>query len=423
MSYSSIFLNKNSGKVPTIVFLLVISFVSFFIVHIFSTKPMSSQASKKILRQLLIVNPSSNQVGVFWQTDKKEIGWLVYGEKDSRLDKIALDEKDAGNNKTPYLNHYAIIKNLNQQQSYFFKIVSDNQLVVDSNNRPFSFRTTANIAGSSNISPAYGKVLGVNGIPLSSGVVVLTFKNSYPLFSLLKLSGEWLIPLNNIIDKSTQKVKNLENGEFGTIEIYNEEGQKSSIEIITENLSPLPQTVIIGKDYSFINKESVLAVSSKTSSKNQGISILFPKEQGIIPGETPLIKGTALPGADVVVIINSQVSFSTRVKADKDGIWRVVPKERLSAGEHQLTIVTNNGKGEEVKLTRRFTIAKSGEQVLGYATPEPSLTEKPTPTIINPTLVISTLSPTIKQAGSNPLPLTIISSSLIVIGLGIILAF
>lgn len=426
MSYTKIFLNQQSAKIPSIFFLIAVSFISFFLIRLLSNKPLVSRAAKSSFRQLLIVNPSYNQFGVFWQTEEKEMGWLIYGEKENKLDKIVFDERDTSDRKNPYRNHYVLVKNLEQNKTYFFKIVSNKQLISDLNNQPFSFTTPGNISALSNIRPAYGRVVDVNGLPLSSGMVILSFDNSYPLLATLKLSGEWLIPLNNILNKTTGRIKNLAGAEIGLVEIYSEEGVKSSIKIIPANLSPLPQTVVIGTDYSFVNQENVLAATDTKKDKKEIISIIYPKEEGIIPGEDPLIKGTAIPNREVMVIIESKESFSTRVITDQDGIWIVKLKEKLSPGEHRLTIITRDQKGKEVKLSRRFTIAKSGEQVLGEATPEPTLTKQPTPTSTpRPTDYppTSTPVPTLAKSGFSPLPLTLISGSLIITGLAIILAF
>ena len=420
MSYNDIFLKRNSVKIPTLVFLLIVSFISFFLIRMLSTKPLVSRASKKNLRKIMVVNPSYNQAGIFWQTDKKEIGWLVYGEREDKTDKIVFDERDTNDKKNPYFNHYVLIRGLEQNHDYFFKVISDKQVVANIDSKSFSFHTPSIISASSNISPAYGKVMAVNGTSQTSGVVIIGFKNSYPLLTLVKLTGEWLVPLNNVIDKTTQKLRNLENNEVASIEIYGEEGEKSSIEAVVENLSPLPQTTVMGKNYSFVSKDNVLAAADSITNVNKKIMIIFPKEASIIPGESPLIKGLAIPGAEVTVIIHSDVTYSTRVQADKDGVWQVVAKERLSPGEHSLTVITKDEKGEEIKLTRQFTIAKSGEQVLGDATPEPTLTGQPVATE-SPTP--ADLTPTTPRSGFNPAPLTAVSSVLIVIGLGIILAF
>ncbi|PIV09489.1 hypothetical protein COS31_02060 [Candidatus Roizmanbacteria bacterium CG02_land_8_20_14_3_00_36_15] len=419
MSYSNIFLRRNSLRIPTVIFLVVISFVVFLLTRIFSPKPIASRASKKVLKRVAVVNLSHNQAGVFWQTEQKETGWLVYSDKQNVLDQIAFDEKDIAEKKSSYLNHYALLKNLKPDHSYFFKIISGKEAISDTNNKAFVLRTLFNINNSVNISPAYGKVVVGSGIPLSSGVVTLSFKDSFPLLALLKISGEWLIPLNNIVDQNSLKLRTLETNEIGSLEIYSEDGGKTSVEAIPKNLSPLPQTVIMGQNYSFTSNNDILSASD-TQLKPNTIAIIFPKEEAVIPAENPLIKGMAIPGSEITVIINSEVVYSTRVKVDKDGIWRVVLKNRLPPGRHSLTVIAKDELGQEMKLTRQFIIAKSGEQVLGEATAEPTLTGEPTPTVISESW---TPTPTIYKTGFNPIPVTVISGSLVIIGLGIILAF
>ncbi len=421
MIYSDLFLKKNNVQIPTVAFLVAIVLVGVFMTSMFVSKPTSSRASKKTLRRIDVVNLSYNQATIYWQTDKKEMGWLIYGETEKKLDKIVFDERDAGEKKGKYLNHSVVLKNLEQNHAYYYKIVSDNQLIIDTNNKAYQFETTANISSTTNISPAYGKVLLANDSPLASGVVILSFKDSVPLFSQIKLSGEWMIPLNNLLDKNTKKIKGLENQDIGLIEIYSEEGEKTSIEITAENLSPVPQSVVIGKNYSFITKENVLGLIDHNINKNNEISITFPKENSIVPAAKPLIKGLAIPNNEVVVILKSRLNYSFRVTTDKDGIWKVVLNENLPAEKYMMQAITKNTKGEEVKLTRTFSVGKSGEQVMGVATPEATI-EPATP---EPTEIIasSTPVPTIKKAGFDPLPLSIASGSLIIIGLGIILAF
>jgi len=421
MSYSDLFLKKNNIRIPTIALLGIVILIGFFMTKLFASKPITSRASKKTLRTIDVVNLSYNQATIYWQTDKKETSWLIYGDSEKKQDTVAFDERDTGEKKGEYFNHYVILKNLKQNHPYYFKIISDNQLITDQNNKAFKFETTGNISASTNMSPAYGKVLTASGSPLTSGAVILSFKDSMPLFSLVKLSGEWMIPLNSLLDRNTKKIKSLENKDVGLIEIYSEDGEKTSIEITAENLSPVPQSVVIGKNYSFLSKENVLGTTDQSTSKSNEISITFPKDGSIIASAKPLIKGLAIAGNEVVVFLKSRLNYSFRVKADKDDVWKVDLTENLPAEKYTMEMITKNQKGAEVKLTRSFTVGKSGEQVMGEATPEATI-ETPTP---QPTEIVasSTPVPTIKKAGFDPLPLSIASGSLIIIGLGVILAF
>ena len=84
-------------------------------------------------------------------------------------------------------------------------------------------------------------------------------------------------------------------------------------------------------------------------------------------------------------------------------------------------------------MTRKFIIAKSGEKVLGEATAEATPTLIPTstpPILLSPTIFYTqytTQSPTISitppTSGIDVIPVGVASASLIILGIGILLAF
>ena len=62
-------------------------------------------------------------------------------------------------------------------------------------------------------------------------------------------------------------------------DIFSEEKDISHIQVSPSNISPLPQTIIIGKNYTFLGSDNVLAVSSEANrTKSETISVLFPQE-------------------------------------------------------------------------------------------------------------------------------------------------
>ena len=178
-----------------------------------------------------------------------------------------------------------------------------------------------------------------------------------------------------------------------------------------------------------MNRENVLSTSIESKTRPSKIEILFPKEEMIIPIGNPLIKGTAIPGSEVAVTIDSAKSYSFKTVTDREGVWRVMLTEQLPPGLHVLKLVTKDAKGRNVQLTRKFVIAKSGEQVLAAATEEATPTFTPTTTpspSLTPTVFIS-LTPTVSITplvpGTNFIPIGAASASLIILGLGILLAF
>lgn len=427
MVYSKFFFPQDR-KIPTVVTIGTVLLIIFFLARYFGSVSFPSRASKKVVKKLSIVNPSHNQVGIFWQTEEKETGWVIYGQDERSLDTIALDERDIQDKRNLFYNHLAFLKNLQPDSQYYYKIVSNNQLVEAEDDKAFSFRTSANILLTSNLNPAYGKIIKENGEPLVDAVVLLSFDKAYPLAGLSRATGEWLISLNTILSKDQLKIKTVDIGDTLSLEIYSDDKKKTQIITDLSHVSPLPQTVIIGKNYNFLDLENVLAASAEAKIETKKIEILFPKESAVISGGNPLIKGTALPGMDVEVAIDSAKSYSLKTTADKEGVWRVILKEQLSPGQHVLKVVTKDAKGENVQLTRNFVIAKSGEQVLGEATAEATPTFAPTVMLspsLTPTIsILQTITPSITLVpGGNIIPIGVASTSLIIIGLGILLAF
>lgn len=419
MIYSELYLQKKEIKMPFFIFLVIIILTGIFIWRFFSNTPISSRASKKLLARVEIANLSQNQASIYWQTSEKEVGWIIFGQSEKKIDQIFFDERDTKEKRNSYLNHLVILRNLKPGQQYYFKIISNNQL-IDNNGQPYTFQTVNDQYLSSNLKPAYGRVLGVDNQLINQGVVLLNLKNAYPLATLIKTTGEWMIPLNNVVDKATNKLRIIESKEKVEIEIFDENKRKSNIEAIIQNIMPVPQIIVIGNDYHFLSNEQILGVEDKTS-KDNSISIIYPKEKAVIPNSRPLIKGTALPLKEVFLIIKGNIDYSFRVTTDKTGFWKINLSQNFPPGNYIIQLETKDENERDVKLMRRFTISKSGETVLGEATPEATLT--PSMISITPTTIPTTVTPTIKPAGRNPIPLLVTATSFIVFGFIFLLVF
>lgn len=421
-------------KIPVPVTIAIIVLIIFFLARFFTTDPLPSSAAKKSVKNLSLVNASHSQVGIFWQTDSAETGWVIYGLSEKDLKSTASDERDVQNKKNLLVNHYATLKNLQPNTSYFYKIVSDSQVVAAKDGAAFSFKTPSTLTSVSKHNPAYGKIIMDNGLPVENAIVMLSVDKAFSLVALTKTTGEWLIPLNTILNKETMQIRSVGSNEKITVEVLTEDKKTTRIVTNLGNSSPLPQTIILGKNYNFLGGDDVLAVTDNTRSNLKKIEILFPKEGAVIPGNKPLIKGVAIPGNDVEAIILQKNGLSYRTKADKNGLWSIVIRENLAAGPYTLQIRTKSTNGKEVLFVRKFTIAKSGEQVLAAATPEATLTLATSPTEIpttfpSPTVIfftpVSTQSSTVSPpvSGIDIVPFGVASASLIILGLGIILAF
>ncbi len=424
MTYSDFYL-KRDKKIPTLLGILIACFVGLFLLRLFTNKAVPSKAEKKVVRRLEIANISSNQATIYWQTNEKTVGWITYGVKENGLNTLAYDDRDISENKLLYLNHYITLKSLSENQTYFFRLVNDNKF-EDNKNVPFSFKTAKSIKDFKGRNPAYGKIIEANGTPLENTVILFSTGNSFPLATLTKATGEWLIPLNTMYDKRTYQLITLASNDKVTIEVV---GENQTSQVVTDlsKVSPLPQTIIMGQNFDFTRTDNVLsATSSRTiEAPNNEIDIVYPKENALIPGYSPLIKGVAIPNTEVIITVHSDTVFSSRVKTDYKGLWFLNLPSSLSPGEHIITIKTVDKEGNPVTVERKFTIAKNGEQVLGKATPEGTVTPAE-PTVVTATPYFTptralTLTPPV-SGGNIKIPL-VGALSFIVIGIGLMLVF
>lgn len=413
MSYSDLYLGNRTKY--NYILLLAVPLVFVFSFWLFFKTPNTSVKAQKV-GQSEIVNLSSTQAGIYWQTNPREMGWVIYGETENNLDKIAFDQRDLQEKKNLYLNHYVSLDNLKTNTNYYFKIMNNQQMITDVNNKAFHFQTLASNDGFSYSQPAYGKSQKTNGQPLDSGIVILRINEAHPQLTLTKVSGEWLIPLNKKILSDKDNIN---------ISIFDEDGGKTSIVTNIKNITPLPKTTIVGKDYKFTQDEKVLAattvVNAEIKNYKDTLNILFPKEGALIPGSFPLISGIAIPGADVTISMNTKIFNPLTVKTDKNGKWSVPLSVSLPSEDYVLTVRSQDKIGKGITLKRKFTIAKSGEQVMGQATQSASPTSIPTAT---PTQIIElTSTPTNPVSGFDPKILTFSSGFLILLGVGLLLAF
>jgi len=425
MSYSELYA-KNNPRIPTPLALILVLFVSLFFIRVLSSSSTPSRANKVALKRLEITNNFPTQVAVFWQTDAKEKGWIVYGESKTDMDSIAFDDRDLQETKGIYLNHYITLKNLEPSKRYFFKIVRDeNSVLTDATGEPFSFITPLKDTNTKNLQLTYGKVVESDGQPLENAIVLLSVKSKYLLSTQTKTKGDWLIPINtDIFDSEGKKIPTLTSSDVFILQIISEDNKISTIKANLANVRPLPQTILIGNDYQFLHQESeVLSVSTSQDQEEKKVyDILYPKENAVIPGKTPLIKGLALPNTDIIVLVDSKKTISNRVKTDTEGYWKLTLGENLTPGSYTVTMVAQDEQKKEIKVRRRFSIAKSGEQVLGEASGEPTIiTPSPTSTVA-PTVPLS-VTPTQPVSGSSFKGYILTGTSLLILGAGLLLAF
>ncbi|MBI4973884.1 fibronectin type III domain-containing protein [Candidatus Roizmanbacteria bacterium] len=459
MIYSKLYLQKKTSLVPLFV---VWGICLLFLGLVIRSQKTSFQTPviSETLKRREIVNLTSNQIGIFWESASAEGGWVRYGEKEDELDKIAYDERDLAPATLAYTYHYAVLKNLKANTDYYYQIVNSKGAYADNRSKPFFMKTPHQNSQKYSFKPAYGKATLASGLSARNIFVLLQIEDKRPLLVLTKETGEWLIPLHILVDRMSGKIVSDISDKLKVEIEYLGEGNQSSIVTSTlAGIAPMQQTIVLGKNYRLLAKGEVLAATDKESSGSKPVFFVsYPIENGIIPASRPLINGGGIPGNDVFVFINSKPQFAFRTNVDKSGKWRVLPDTPMGAGTYIATVTSKDERGGKVTVQRNFTIAKSGEQVLGVATgeptlvptavispslsptivitstpqvtpsPAPSLSVTPKPTLaISPTTVMTypTVQPspqTPRTGGSSSIPI-ITSFSLIIMGVGLMLVF
>lgn len=418
MIYSKFYL-QNKTKIPTLVGFLSITFITLLLLRFFSVRPKPSSALKKSITRLEITNISASSATIFWQSEEKETGWLIYGSSPKQMNQLAFDERDIISKKNSYLTHYISIKGLEAGKKYFFAIVSDNKIITNLNNIPFNFTTLSHSPKTRGLNPAYGRIIKANNTPLEAAVVLLSTEGKVFASTLTKSTGEWLIPLNDKNLTSSSKIK---------IEVISEDNQTSTVTTNLNKISPLPQTIIIGKNYDFTQEDNILSATSSNSTIKEidKVEIIYPKEKAIIPGRLPLIKGVAAPKTTVYIVIKSPKIYSARVITDDKGFWSFSPPEALSLGEHTVTVLAKDKEGKDVFIERKFYIIGNegaNVSVLGEATPSATITPyQPLPTPTIPAITISA-TPSPPTSGISFFLPVVAGLSFFILGLGVILAF
>lgn len=435
-------------KIPTILALslliLMIGGLSSFLGK--RSQNVLTDAKQLPIKRTEIANCSPFSCSVMAETRERVKMWIIYGEKSDRLNLSVSDARDLEKDKKMRFNHYFDIKNLKENTEYYCRFITDTGV----SRQTCNFTTTpqfTTLAG--NLAPAIGKVVSKGANPVKAAIVILKVEGANSLSTLTGETGGWVIPYYPLTKKGSFQLLLPQPDSTVNIEILGDEGEKSVITGAFKNINKLEsKTIILGQNYTIVDEQSnVLAAFTTPFPKSPNIEILIPKEGALIPGNHPLFKGTALPGRKVQLTINP-VKNTSRAKinlrplttySDKRGVWMFSLTTDLQDGNYMMNLATNNKDGNQIQLKRNFVILKSGETVLGEATPEATLTPVATPTagivltqVVTPTLTstpeatITTVvftTPTPPESGLSIMPLAITSLALIVIGTGLILIF
>lgn len=204
---------------------------------IFQTRAAKSPEPQKIT----LANLSANAASVYWQTDGESTGFIEAGPGPS-LGLTFKDDRDTGTPK-PHKLHFVTLNNLTPNTTYYYKIVSGTNSYP---NQPLSFKTLENFSSFTN-SPLIGQIVDNNLQPVDEALISLSLPETQNLATITKVSGNFILPLTNLSDLSSNP--------GAVLTVFN--GEKSSrinlkLPFITNSL---PQ-IILGQDIDLIPSES-----------------------------------------------------------------------------------------------------------------------------------------------------------------------
>lgn len=443
---------ENESPAYTAVLFIMAFFSLFSLLFTLIYKDAKTKETAQLLRRYEVTNITDSTADILIVTDKKSDVNIMYKKNgDLTYQKI----EDLNNNTTT--THTFKISSLSTDAEYFFYPVINNYPVKKNDNTYFSF-TTPSSSTISDALPFYGTYHDNNGKALSGITVIAKILDQneevYNQSTQTKLNGEWILPMSKLFTKSNTPY-------------FLKKDTKVRIEFLSSTPAFITTTfdefkneslaVKEGESLDFIAEEKRSMLDSVLGDQSIPFSLQYPKNTSIITATKPIIKGKSSPGDEITVIINSPEYYMSTTRADDKGVWSINLDKDLLPGLFVL-YAKDNISGEEVSV--RFTIAKSGEQVIGnsvefteanlgsvlgdnvIATPSatiiPTKILTPTPkltSIITPTKVSSLPTPTITKATPTPTAiiynkppppvsgsgvLTFLSTSMILIILGIL---
>lgn len=423
---------KKEIRIPTVlaVFILIVGLFSGLLLL---ESPLSflSRATSPLTtpQDVRITNKTDTSFAVSWITVEETTGLVRYKDSSSPVSRLAVDTRD-NQNPSKHKVHYVEITNLSKDTPVKLEIISGGKVFTQP---PVSLG--AFLVQTPQVLPIYGEIEN----SLDGVIVYFNLEGAAPYSTFIKQKNSWVIPLASV--RSTDlnsyycQLNPCDETLKFTLEMYSDNAN-SQIMTNLASTRPFLESIVIGQNYnttlppvSEILPTTAPEVKGATTAQFQ---ILNPKEGEGLIFDKPLIRGLGVPGKQVFLTLQSKIQESAKIKVDPEGRWSFTPTTTLEPGKNTLTVKSDNGQGELLTLVRQFNVFKSGQQVLGEATPSatltPTITIQPTavPTLVppvnipTPTLTPSlTPSPTLPTSGSFVPSLFLISSgvSLLLLGL------
>lgn len=305
----------NRFKIPTLLGLGIILLgivVGVFLV--LREQTFFSRASLDMTpKNVIISNITDDSVVISWQTDAAVASFITYGQN-SPSEQTILDDRDTTLAKS-YTSHFITIKKLLPQTTYHYKITSGKMTsnVAD-------FKTALPATSQTGFTPVVGTVINGKDF-LNEGIVYLSIAGAVTQSSLIKNSGNFLIPLSYVRKEDLSGTYPLTPDTIAKLTVVSYGVQTSALFKIQTASLPLPP-IKVGEN-----------VDLSTSPNNNPVSTSSakPVAQG---NKFDLNKDGKVNNLDYAIVLDNFGKKGTNLKGDFDGNGIVDQKDlNLMVGE------------------------------------------------------------------------------------------
>ena len=232
---------------PTIigVLFLVAGLIAGVLLNKYKVQVGINASVEEAPKNVRIANITDSSISVVWTTDKKNTGFVQYGENTS-IKSVALERvKDLS------YTHLVEITNLSPTTNYYFKINSGGS-VFDNNGIEWNI-TTGEILTKESPNIISGKIVNQDKTEAENALVIARMGNSFPLATLTSHDGNWSINLSLFRNSSLNSYLNIDNeNSLIEISVQSTPFETSSAKIFSNSSKPAPE-ITLGEIYDFRN--------------------------------------------------------------------------------------------------------------------------------------------------------------------------
>jgi hypothetical protein len=456
-------------RIPTIiaiVLLLVGTAAGVLLVRRY--RPLITQADPNLSpQQIQVTNIQDSGFTVSWTTANPASGYLNYGET-TQAPLTAKDLRDSDIGQGQYTTHYIDISGLSPQRTYYF-VVNSADHPFDNSGSPYQVTTAPFIETTKEPDIASGTILNPQNQPSPGSLVYLKTTEIFsPQSVLTDPEGNWSINLAaaRSPDLSQPADYHLTQQQLSFSVIGPDQTSATAL-VSTGRDSPVPDIKLgsnLAYDWLSLPEQSPTETETSTAPLSQfqfylpaqalespspdTLNLWSPQEDETLYTTSPLFLGQAPPNSSLIISIPPEVDSDTAT-ADNRGNWQWSPSQPLTTGLKTAQITSTDQEGNQLNLTRSFTLLAQGELPAFTASPGATITPQPTgagglsptplpspsptPTLTptpelspttspSPTTLTVTPAPAPPEAGNLLPTFGLAGASLILIGAGLLLA-